>query len=52
MSCSNCWIVTPSAPADPPFLFDLQPRIPQQLLGMTYDFPSYLDSDMCFLPYG
>jgi hypothetical protein len=51
-SPSNCSTVTPSAPADPPFSLTFNHASHTNRLGMTYDFPSNLGSDMRFLPYG
>src|SRR5450759_5077435 len=42
----------PSAPADPPFSFTFNHASHTNCLGITYDFPFSLDSNMRFLPCG
>src|SRR5260221_312526 len=48
---SNCPIVTPSAPAAPPFFLTFSHASHTTCLGMTYDLPSGIGSFMRFHPF-
>src|SRR5664279_3523159 len=49
--CSNCSIVTPSAPAAPPFLFTFNHASHTSCLGMSCDLPCNFGSLMRLLPF-
>src|SRR5664279_111936 len=49
--CSNCSIVTPSAPAAPPFLFTFNHASHTRCLGMSCVLPCNFGSLMRFLPH-
>src|SRR5450756_931844 len=49
--CSNCSIVTPSAPAAPPFLFTFSHASHTSCLGMSYDLPCNFGSLMRLHPF-
>src|SRR5664280_983855 len=48
---SNCSIVTPSAPAAPPFLFTFSHASHTSCLGMSYDLPCNFGSLMRLHPF-
>src|SRR5674536_397804 len=48
---SNCSIVTPSAPAAPPFLFTFSHASHTSRLGMSYDLPCNFGSLMRLHPF-
>src|SRR5664279_4361260 len=48
---SNCSIVTPSAPAAPPFLFTFSHASHTSCLGMSYDLPCNFGSLMRLPPF-
>src|SRR5262249_990990 len=49
---SNCSIVTPSAPAAPPFSLTFSHASHTRRLGLSYDLPSSFDSRRRLLPCG